>query len=311
MDIGYIHFDTSGATNYVSEVLTLSERANLATLNKYVLVNESRDQNAPTSDVKSFVGRIVEGPFFSPEEVGRSSAMAQAPILRGDKIPILPKYYALERLEILGEFDQGRLEPTRTRPRPKSVVSEMPPDHVRQIIGSKGDLLLGKLDGYDEVQIHLNSDDKKILPRNIGIFGTVGSGKSNTGQVVIEEALKKGYAVVLFDVEGEYVSMDKPTRELRDSLGKLGMAPSGVKDLVVYYPVGADRPRTDSKPFCVRFGTFDPYILFELVHATEAQERSFSVFVDELEREKESRPTKTAPLSRQRKGADPLTLHKT
>jgi DNA helicase HerA-like ATPase len=306
MDLGYVHFDRPGASNTISEVLTLSEIANAVFRNKYVKLSEKSDTNP---NGKTFMGRVVEGPFFIPEEVGRDSAIAQAPILRGDTIPIIPKYYALDRVEILGEYDGTRLLPSRTRPRPKSKVSELDLKTIHNITGSAGDLLLGKLDGYGEVDIFIDSTDKKILPRNFGIFGTVGSGKSNTAQALIEEVIKQEYAVVLFDVEGEYVNMDKPTNELIDLLKAYALSPSGVKDFEVLYPAPGEKPRADAHPFGVNFGTFDMYILFELVHATEAQERSFSVLVDEIEREKaEKKGTKKGPLTKERKKSEPYTL---
>lgn len=46
----------------------------------------------------------------------------------------------------------------------------------------------------------MNSQIKKVLPRNVGIFGTVGSGKTNSAQVLIEEASRAGYAVIVLDV---------------------------------------------------------------------------------------------------------------
>lgn len=306
MDLGYVHFDRPGASNVISEVLTLSEIANAMFRNKYVSLSEKSDNNP---DGKTFIGRVVEGPFFIPEEVGRDSAIAQAPILRGDTVPIIPKYYALDRVEILGEYDGTRLLPSRTRPRPKSKVSELDLKAIHNITGSEGDLLLGKLDGYDKVNILIDSKDKKILPRNIGIFGTVGSGKSNTAQALIEEAIKQKYAVVLFDVEGEYVNMDKPTNELIDLLKGYALSPSGVKDFEVLYPAPGEKPRAGAQPFCVKFDVFDMYILFELVHATEAQERSFSVLVDEIEREKaERKEVKKGPLAKEQRKSEPYTL---
>ena len=47
----------------------------------------------------------------------------------------------------------------------------------------------------------------------MGIFGTVGSGKSNTSQVLIEEAAANGWAVIVLDVESEYIEMDSPSQE--------------------------------------------------------------------------------------------------
>lgn len=267
------------------------------------------EESTSNPNGKTFIGRVVEGPFFIPEEVGRDSAIAQAPILRGDTVPIIPKYYALDRVEILGEYDGTRLVPARTRPRPKSKVSELDLQTIHDITGSAGDLLIGKLDGYDEVNILIDSTDKKILPRNFGIFGTVGSGKSNTAQALIEEAIKQKYAVVLFDVEGEYINMDKPTNELVDLLKAYNLSPSGIKDFEVFYPASGERLRPDAHPFCVKFDTFDIYILFELVHATEAQERSFSILVDEIEREKAARKqAKKGPLAKEQRESESYTL---
>ncbi|MEM2144248.1 MAG: ATP-binding protein [Candidatus Jordarchaeaceae archaeon] len=306
MSLGYIHFDRPGSSNVISELLTLSEKANAIFRNKYVKVEESNPEESTVNN--TFIGRIIEGPFFLPEEVGRDSAIAQAPILRGDTLPIIPKYYALSRVELLGEFEEKMLVPTRTRPRPKSKVSELDVDIIKKITGSKGNLLIGKLDGYDNVDILLDENDKKILPRNIGIFGTVGSGKSNTAQVLIEESIKQDYAVVLFDVEGEYTNMDKPTKELHALLEKYGLQPNGIKKFKVWYPAPGESSRSDAKAFTVKFETFDVYVLFELVQATEAQERSFSAVVDALEEEKiKLRNLKRGPLAKEKR-IEPLTL---
>ena len=86
-------------------------------------------------------------------------------------------------------------------------------EKTRKDSRSPGDLTIGTLAGYPGVDVRLNSNQKKVIPRNIGIFGTVGSGKTNTAQVLIEEVARAGYAVIVFDVEGEYVEMDQPSTE--------------------------------------------------------------------------------------------------
>lgn len=293
--LGYIHFDRAGANNYISEMLTIQEKTDLIFRNKYVKVEESSDTNS-----KTFIGRIAEGPFYMPEEVGRDSAIAQVPVLRGDTVPILPRYYALEYLEIIGEYVERKLVPSRTRPRPKSKVSELDPEIIRDITGSRGKMFIGKLDGYHEINIYMDAEDKKLLPRNLGIFGTVGSGKSNTAQVIVEEALKADYAVVLFDVEGEYVNMDRPTTELHDRLSNCGLEPKGIEEgnFEVVYPAPGESSKEGAKPFTIKFSDLDLYILFELVHATEAQERSFSAVVEELEKEKSEGSSEDGPLAK-------------
>src|SRR5439155_10285424 len=153
--------------------------------NKYV--HMATDGGAP-----QFLGRIIEGPFFVPEEVGRDSAFAQTAILRGEEFKTLPNYYTLARVEILGQVSDGTVFGTNTRPHPKSRVEDLDPKEVQKIIGLAGDMQIGSLGGYPEVKVLLDSNSKKVIPRNIGIFGTVGSGKTNTAQVLIEEASQAG-----------------------------------------------------------------------------------------------------------------------
>src|SRR5438094_6225855 len=94
--------------------------------------------------------------------------------------------------------------------------------------------------GYTGVKVHADATKKSFLPRNVGVFGTVGSGKSNTIQVLVEEALSAAWAVVVVDVEGEYVRMNESTDDkgliqlLQD---EHGLVPQGVKDLKAYVPM--------------------------------------------------------------------------
>src|SRR5262249_53473644 len=146
----------------------------------------------------TFLGRVVEGPFHSPHEIGPDSAISRTTLLLPDRTQFRPTYYASGTIEILGEItDSETVLPTSTRPRPYSETFIYPADRLRRMLGLEGDMLLGSLLGYDEVDIEGDSTNKGFLPRNVGIFGTVGSGKSNTTQVLMEEALRAGWAVVV------------------------------------------------------------------------------------------------------------------
>ncbi|MFX1487028.1 MAG: ATP-binding protein [Promethearchaeota archaeon] len=288
--IGHIHFDRSGLPNNISEFLVDRDKISAVLRNRYVKIE---------GDGKTFIGRVVEGPFYIPEEVGRDSAVAQTTIIKGDQFPVTPNYYALGRIEIFGELVDNRLVATNTRPTPKSKVAELEQKEVSELIGVEGDLYMGKIVGYDQADIYLNSQNKKVLPRNIGIFGTVGSGKTNTAQVIIEEASKAEYAVIVVDVEGEYVGMDNPTKELIEKLKKYKRRPNGLSDFSVYYPCCGDVPLVDGKKrrgarkFDIKFSSVDLYVLFELVQATEPQQRGLSNLVDELEKKKKTAKKKS------------------
>jgi len=279
--LGYVHFDRSGVGNNRTEILVSRERIGDLVRNKYVRITNPDDS---TGKARQFLGRIVEGPFYNPEEVGRDSALAQTSILKGASFPSVPNYYAVGGIEILGELRDGVVFGTATRPAPQAKVEELSSDEIKKLLAIGGDALVGTLDGYPDVLVSLKTQEKKVLPRNIGIFGTVGSGKTNTAQVIIEEASKSGYAVVIIDVEGEYVRLDDPSQEkaLFELLKGYGYKPAGLENFQVFYPVAGESARDDAIPFTIRTSDLDPLIISELIEAEEAQERRLLDVVESL-----------------------------
>src|SRR5207237_10401171 len=110
------------------------------------------------------------------------------------------------------------------------------------------------ISGQEDICFRLQSKNKGVLPRNLGIFGTVGSGKSNTSQVLIEEASANGWAVIVLDVEREDIQMDGPSADqsLLKKLIHFAEEAKGVKDLQVYHPASCASGRLDSEPFTLR-----------------------------------------------------------
>jgi DNA helicase HerA-like ATPase len=289
--LGHIHFDSGSGKSHLSDLLAMRERADDVFRNKYV--NMSSDNGRP-----GFLGRIVEGPFFVPEEVGRDSAFAQTAILRGEEFKTIPNYYTLARVEILGQTLDGQVYGTSTRPHPKSRVEDLDPAEVQKIIGLSGDMRIGTLGGYPDVKVLLDSNSKKVVPRNIGIFGTVGSGKTNTAQVLIEETASAGYAVIVFDVEGEYVEMDEPSTEkhLHERLKRFGYEPEGLKELSVYHPCNSDAARMDSKEFDLPFSDLSPYLISELAGLSEPQEGAFLKIIEKLRQAQRGKGKRSASV---------------
>jgi DNA helicase HerA-like ATPase len=152
-------------------------------------------------------------------------------------------------------------------------VRELAVDAIRELIGFDGDMRLGWLSGREDLPVGLRSMSKEVLPRNVGIFGTVGSGKSNSVQVLIEEAAAAGWAVVLLDLEAEYVDMDQPTAQadLVPLLARAGQEPRGLEDFQVYYPVSCASDREGSKPFSLRLADFESTVMTELLQTTLAE----------------------------------------
>src|SRR4029077_5281586 len=145
------------------------------------------------------------------------------------------------------------------RPVSQALVQELTGAEVADLLGFSGDMVLGAISGQEDIWFRLQSKNKGVLPRNVGIFGTVGSGKSNTSQVVIEEAAANGWAVIVLDVESEYIEMDGPSAEktLVRRLVHYDKRPCGLTDFQVYYPASCASERADSEPFSLRLADFD------------------------------------------------------
>jgi DNA helicase HerA-like ATPase len=296
--LGHIHFDSGSGKSDLSELLAMRERSDAVFRNKYVHMRNAENAN-------SFLGRIVEGPFFIPEEVGRDSAFAQTAILRGEEFKTIPNYYTMARIEVLGEEKDDQVFGTNTRPRPKSKVEDLDSEEVQKVIGISGDITLGALAGYPQVKVLMDSKIKKVVPRNIGVFGTVGAGKTNTSQVLIEELSKAGYAIIVFDVEGEYVEMDSPSTEkhLHDRLRTFDCQPEGLKKFQVFHPCDSDKARSDSREFDIPFAGLSPYLISELADLTEPQEGLFLKIVEKLKEEQRKKSRSVQPTTKSKSAA--------
>jgi DNA helicase HerA-like ATPase len=221
-----------------------------------------RDEETDTE----FLGRVVAGPFHvdsSPEKL------------------VSDDYEVTGRIEVLGRIEEGeRLSSSPTRPRPGSVVYAFPVARLRKFLGIGGDILIGHLAGHAHLAVSAESDSKNFLPRNVGIFGTVGSGKSNTAQVMMEEAVAAGWAVVVVDVEGEYVRMDEPSHDPR-MIGILdeqyGLLAEGVDDFHVYHPSSGRSDARDPLPFKIPISALDPDITADILEFSEAEMRVFGM----------------------------------
>jgi uncharacterized protein len=256
--LGHVAWDGSLATSERVQLRASVGNRRLVERNQYVRIE---DQEGPRS---GFLARIVNGPFFHRTGDRTVSGLEASASLES---------FLLADLEIQGEIVAGQTRDTNSRPAPGTSVYYLSPEEVAELHGFKGNMLLGSLTGQDDIQVALQSDNKNVLPRNVGIFGTVGSGKTNTAQVVIEEAAKSGWAVVVLDVEGEYTAMDQPTDEtaLLDRLSRFGRQPEGLADFQVLCPASCTTDREHSTTFTLRLADFDPIVIGEILHVSLAE----------------------------------------
>ena len=281
VSLGFVGFDASGVDNQTTGALASAGRRKDFKRDVYVGIKDDEQ------DIE-FLGRVVEGPFHSPHEVSADSAITRTTVLHPERTKFRASYFVHGSIEVLGEIrDDERVVPTPTRPRPYSEVYVFPPERLRQMLGLEGDFLLGHLLQYEAVEVATESTSKGFLPRNVGVFGTVGSGKSNTTQVVVEEAIAAGWAVVIVDVEGEYVRMNEPTDDpaMAAILGRsFQQEPAGLPDVRVYVPSSGRSDAANPQSFKVPISTIGPEVLGDIVEFSEAQIRMFGTITASAER---------------------------
>ena len=118
-------------------------------------------------------------------------------VIDGPIYKVQGPYYVLELTTMMVD---GTRTVVQSRPKPGSPVRLLG-NATQSYIGAVGDITLGTLIGQKDVKISISSTS---LTRHIGIFGTTGCGKSNSLQVIAEEASKLKHSVLIFDIEGEY-----------------------------------------------------------------------------------------------------------
>lgn len=206
-----------------------------------------------------FVGEVVDGPYYVDGEGG-----------------LRTRYV----VELSASVREGVPAVVLTRPPPGTAVKLMDPRAVQAFLGAVGGMRLGRLPTQEGVEIGL---DPSTLTRHLGIFGTTGSGKSNTIQVVVEEASRNGFSILIFDVEGEYVFMDKPTDRLLDLLGSFGEKPEGLENLKVYVPAPSTSRREDAIRFSISFREADKDLFSEVAGLTRMEQLYFLDLIEKVE----------------------------
>jgi uncharacterized protein len=274
--LGQVEWDGADAVNDRVLLRAPYQNSSRVLRNQYVHI---RDEEGPRT---GFLARIVAGPFFQGKAgVGAPDANS----------------HVLAELELQGELVGGRARDTNARPRPGAAVVALAPAEIAEMHGFEGEMLLGNLTGQDDLWVELRSKDKGVLPRNVGIFGTVGSGKSNSCQVVIEEAARNGWAVIVIDVEGEYIEMDQPADDsaLMKRLAWFGLRPLGLRDFHVYHPASCTSDRDGSTPFTLRLADFETNIIGEILQVSLPERNALLDCVEHLQQKARTKVSTAEP----------------
>ncbi|QAT84254.1 hypothetical protein EJ065_2682 [Corallococcus coralloides] len=271
--VGFTHFDTSASHDNLVTVLSTKE-------DLHRLASQTLVRIKCREDDRAYLGVVVRGPFAEPNAVPANSTMAIGVVTHGKKLTYTFEYHGRAEVEILGEEVAGVLKPHRFRPRPQSPVFVLDEEESAKVLGVSGEMSIGTVVGYERMEARINARDKSVLPRHTGIIGTTGGGKSTTVATLIHRAQSSGIATIVFDVEGEYTHVDRPTdhHAMVETLKRRNQKPEGVKDLHIHHLVGREsrNPRHRNKhAFSLNFSSLSPYALAEILDMSEAQQERF------------------------------------
>lgn len=276
--IAFIHFDPSAMKSNVAQALVHSNDLMKVHRGLYVYIKSARDE-------RGYVGRVVEGPFYNPDALKRDSTPVQFIILNQGqgKVLAVPEYHGWVQIEILGEERDGTLSGAMRRPHPASPVLPYDSEMMTGMLNLSGNIRMGMLDNYENVLVQVDGNNKGVVPRNWLTVGTIGSGKTNTCQVFIEETLAAGYAQVVVDPEGEFIFMDESSgaQNIEEDLKRFGRVPRGVKSITVYRPPLSESKRNDAVEFSVPFDSLSPEIIMEITEMSTAQQTRFTFLYEQ------------------------------
>jgi DNA helicase HerA-like ATPase len=275
--VGRSMFDTPGAKDNSITVLLPFESVQKVPAQSLVRI-------ASQPDGREYLGIVVAGPFAEPDGLRSDAPALVTTAVQG--ATFMPRYHGRVQVELLGErSSEGTLMPPRLRPLPNSPVFVLDSQATADVLRVDGTLQLGVTVGDEAIEVKVDGSKKAVLPRHTGVLGTTGGGKSTTVSRLIEQAAGSGWAVLLFDTEGEYTELNKPTEDptMLAALDRRELDPHGVDNTVIYRLVGKETTNPDHpdvREFSLRFASLSPYVVEELLDLNDAQKDRFEKAYD-------------------------------
>jgi len=178
-----------GTTTYVSFVTK-----KMPCIGDYVII-EFDDKEVLGLITKLARGNpAITGDIFDPETVSRIK------YYEGDD------FYIHGLVRILGDIK--KLEIPRTPPPPGTIIKKAKNEILREIFQTKAHegITIGHLISNPDVPVEINVN--KMVSRHLAILAITGAGKSNAVTIIVDELLKLGGCVLIFDMHSEYANTE-------------------------------------------------------------------------------------------------------
>jgi hypothetical protein len=271
-------FDRPGAEDGTVTILISEGNVGGLTLNAFVRIPSIHPRTGQVDG--EYLGVIASGPFAEPDALSATAPTLVVAAAHG--AVLTPKYHGIAHVEVFAERVEGALIPPLRRPCPNSPVFLLGEADVAKVLGLDVPAVdhpfrLGLMDGANQ-PVTIPASRKSVLYKHLAILGTTGGGKSTTVSGTVSSLAARGNAVVLFDIEGEYTTMNQPadSPSMLAALAKRGLAAQGAQRTCLFVLSGrqpANPGHPDIRYFKIAFSDLSPYILTEILDLSEPQER--------------------------------------
>jgi uncharacterized protein len=272
-------FDRPGTQDGTVTILIPESEIGGLSLNGFVRIPSIHPRTG--REEAEYLGVLASGPFAEPDALSATASTLLVSAAHG--AVLTPKYHGIAHVDVFAERVSGVLIPPLRRPCPNSPVFLLGENDVRGVLGldvSAADrpVRLGLMEGAHPLPVHVPAAKKSVFYKHLAILGTTGGGKSTTVSGAVSALAKQGNAVVLFDIEGEYTTMNEAANSpsMMAALQRRNLLPQGSNGTRLYVLAGrqpANPGHPDIHRFRIAFSDLSPYILKEILGLSEPQER--------------------------------------
>ena len=276
--LGHTGLDDNYAKDGISLIFSKDKFEDAVFKGMFVIMENGADK---------FLGQILSEPKSIPVTGRVDNPLNEYPILHQETIKYIPDYKIVSQVRILGQIVDNRIMANFSRPKPASKAYRASESLIDDLFRVGEGATLGRLIGYDDSWISVSFNDN-VARKQLGIFGTTGSGKSNTTLRIAEMYAEMGWCIILLDYLGEYIECKKESSEkhlFKDERWKdLEITPKGNDKVEVFAPVKDFVSRCDTR-FFLRTMDVSSEVIYNLVAPREeAQKRKLSVILQKMRR---------------------------
>lgn len=184
---------------------TVIARQETPTSREFFFVHEGASKGAYVSYEDS--GRVIAriGEVYKANEYFEDAESISGNAVE-ENFPVDEWEVSIARAEIMGKFQDGRIQRVNSAPAPGTGLEKAEPDRVKEFLGLSDDgLELGQVQQQD---VKASFDMTDTLQKHFAVLAQSGAGKSYTVSVMLEELLERDNApaILAVDPHGDYVS---------------------------------------------------------------------------------------------------------